>query len=227
MKQTPFVFMGGTFDPIHHGHLRTALELRQWINISQLHLMPTKIPAHREIPECKPEQRLEMLELAVENEAGLVIDARELYADTTSYSLFTLQALRAELGEDCPLCMVVGMDSYQTLEQWYNWQQFPELCHLIVVARPGYIPPKQQLLAGFTQVDQAKSITKLLEQPAGKIIFHKLTRLDIAATQIRQMIKNGESARYLLPERVWQYIQDNQLYGINKKRPKYAAKRNY
>ncbi|WP_299180240.1 nicotinate-nucleotide adenylyltransferase [uncultured Neptuniibacter sp.] len=214
MQSDAFVFMGGTFDPIHNGHLRTALEIRQWMGVEQVCLIPSKTPVHRAEPGRTSEQRFEMVRLAVAGENELCADDREISSVKASYSLYTLQSLRQEMGADRPICMVMGMDSYQTLTQWYEWERFTDYAHLIVVKRPGYEQPKDQLLTQFTNQHKVECLAEVLSQPAGKVLFHELTPLGISATQIRETIARGESPRYLFPDAVWQYIQDNRLYGL-------------
>lgn len=214
-QQTPYVFMGGTFDPVHNGHLRTALELRQWLDVPRVCLIPSKMPVHRDMPGCTPEQRLEMLELAVAGEPTLAVDDREIRSDQPSYSLLTLESLRAELGPDKPICMVMGMDAYQTLPSWHQWQRFVDFAHIVVVGRPGYRFTPEPRLREYTERHATASVCSLHHQPAGLIMIHELTPLGISATRIRQQITQGESPRYLLPDSVWSYIQANKLYGFN------------
>jgi nicotinate-nucleotide adenylyltransferase len=211
----PWVFMGGTFDPVHNGHLRTALELRQWLEVPQVCLIPSKTPVHRGTPGCTSAQRLEMLQLAVADEPALTVDDREIRSEQPSYSLLTLESLRAELGPDKPICMVMGMDAYQTLPSWHRWERFLDLGHIIVVARPGYRFDPDAGLRRFTDRHAAESVRSLYRQPAGRVMIHELTPLSISATRIRQLIAAGESPRYLLPDAVWDYIRSNRLYGFN------------
>lgn len=214
MAKAPVVFMGGTFDPIHNGHLRTALELRQQLGVEQVCLIPSRVPVHRENPGCSAEQRLAMVELAVTDEQGLCADPREILADQPSYSLFTLQSLRQEKGPECPICMVMGMDAYLGLPKWHQWERFLDLCHLIVVMRPGYHLPEGELISEFTRRHQVENSASLLQRPCGGVYLQELTPLAISATQIRNTISAGNSPRYLLPDSVWQYIQEQNLYGL-------------
>lgn len=210
----PWVFMGGTFDPVHNGHLRTALELRQWLEVAQVCLLPSRVPVHREQPGCSPEQRLRMLQLAVADEPGLMVDDREIRSDSPSYSLLTLESLRAELGPEKPICMVMGMDAYQGLPGWHQWERLLDLGHIIVVGRPGYPFAPEPALTTFTERHRAEQMAELRLQPAGRVLIHELTPLGISATRIRQLIARGESPRYLLPDVVWDHIRENGLYGF-------------
>lgn len=214
----PQVFMGGTFDPIHHGHLRAALEVQQWLGVDRVALVPARRPVHRESPGCSAAQRLEMARLAVADEPGLTVDAREVESAAPSYSLLTLQALRAELGPEVPLCMVVGMDSYLGLPSWHQWQQFPQLCHILVLMRPGYQFAPADELREFTDRHRTEHKHDLLQRPAGCVLLHEQTPLAISATQVRDLITGGQSPRFLVPEAVWHYIQNNGLYGYSQQR---------
>lgn len=214
MMNSAYVFMGGTFDPIHNGHLRTALELQQWMGVEQICLIPSKEPVHRSAPGRSAEQRLTMVELAVEDEPALRADAREVRSDKPSFSLHTLESLRSELGPERSICMIMGMDAYQTLPSWHEWERFVDLANFIVVKRPGYREPQCDILNEFTRKYKTESVECLLSKPAGAVLFHELTPLGISATQIRQTIAQGDSPRYLFPDKVWHYIQDNRLYGL-------------
>lgn len=210
------MFMGGTFDPIHNGHLRTALELKQWLGVDQVCLIPSGAPVHRDEPGCTPDERLEMVRLAVQDEPALSVDAREIESDTPSYSLLTLQALRHERGPECPIIMTMGMDAYQALPSWYRWQSLLDYAHILVLARPGYDGREAGAeLQAFTRQHQAAAIDELLTTAAGKVYIQELTPLGISATQIRHQITQGLSPRYLLPEPVWHYIQQHKLYAHN------------
>ncbi|WP_432696794.1 nicotinate-nucleotide adenylyltransferase [Marinobacterium sp. YM272] len=213
-ENAPFVFMGGTFDPVHNGHLRTALEIQQWLDIPEVCLIPSKMPVHRDEPGCTSEQRLAMVELAVADEPSLTADDREILSDKPSYSLLTLESLRQELGAARPLCMVMGMDAYMTLSKWHQWERFIDLCHILVVTRPGYPLALDHGMRAFTEQHAANSKAELLSAPAGKVLIHELTPLGISATQIRHLVASGRSPRYLMPDAVWDYIQSNRLYGF-------------
>lgn len=208
-----FAFMGGTFDPIHNGHLRTALELQQWLGVQQLSLIPSQVPVHREAPGCSAQQRLEMVQLAVNNEPGLVVDDREIRSDKPSFSLNTLISLREELGATPPICMIMGMDAYLTLPSWHRWGEFLDLGHIIVVQRPGFELPEQHEMSTYTQEHAVMTPSELMQQPHGHVIMHELTPLGISATQVRTTIASGMSPRYLIPDAVWDYIKENRLYG--------------
>lgn len=212
MSASPYVFMGGTFDPIHNGHLRTALEIRQLLAVDQLSLIPCHLPVHRARPGCSAQQRLTMVERAVENEPGLVVDDREILSEQPSYSIETLIALRQELGDEHSIIMVLGVDSFTTLPQWHRWDELLKFGNILVVERPGWELNLGPVLAPWVENKEA-SLDQLKLTPAGKLSFHQLTPLGISATQIRELIRDKQSPRYLMPDQVWDYIQQQGLYG--------------
>ena len=205
-------FMGGTFDPVHNGHLRTALEIRQLLDLDEIRLIPCHMPVHREQPGCTSVQRLRMLELAVEDEPGLRVDDRELARQDLSYSIDTLESLRDELGPETSISMVMGMDSFLTLPTWHRWQEFLQLAHILVVQRPGweFVPGPQ--MEDWSRQHLVHQTEQLRAAPSGHLLLHRLTPLGISATQIRELIRTNRSPRYLIPERVWSFIREQGLY---------------
>ncbi|WP_148861823.1 nicotinate-nucleotide adenylyltransferase [Marinobacter fonticola] len=206
------VILGGTFDPIHHAHLRTAVELKENLGIEAITLVPSHIPPHRDEPGATPDQRLDMLRRAVDGEPGLLVDERELARNKPSYTVDTLAELRQEIGSSEPLAMVVGTDSFASIDRWYQWERLLELAHIIVVQRPGYAPPDDGV-AGRLLADNAETTAATLRQrPSGHVWPVSLPLLDIAATTIRHYVREGRSPRYLVPDSVWALIRDNGLY---------------
>ncbi len=204
--------MGGTFDPIHNGHLRTALEIRQLLGAEQLSLIPCHMPVHRDEPGCTSHQRLQMVELAVENEPGLVVDDREILKDEPSYTVETLKSLRADNADDQTIIMTLGVDSFLSLPQWHQWQELLNYGHILVVERPGWELNLGPLLTPWVKQHRA-TLSDLLTTKNGGVSFHQLTPLGISATQIRDLINSKQSPRYLMPDQVWSYIQQEKLYG--------------
>ncbi|MDB6063240.1 MAG: nadD [Verrucomicrobiaceae bacterium] len=208
---TNIAMLGGTFDPIHSGHLRSAVELREHLNFDELRLVPCHVPPHRDVPQATSAQRLRMLELALADEPGLAIDARELQRGAPSYSIDTLIALRAELGAHCALSLIVGMDAFAQLHTWHRWQELLDYAHIVVIARPGSALPQSGAVADLLHAKRGDSAT-FAAQPNGSIVSVELTPLPISATAIRQLINSGHSPRYLLPDAVWNYIREQRLY---------------
>ena len=204
--------LGGTFDPIHFGHLRPALDMQQALGFEELRLLPCRQPPHRDLPHATPEQRLTMLQLATLGEAGLCIDERELHRDGPSYMVDTLLSLRAELGDEYSLALLIGMDALHGLDRWQRWRELVDLCHLVVATRPGWSVPQQGAVADLVRERQVEYAALLRELPAGKLMFCPVTLLDISASRIRAALADGRSPRYLLPSEVLEYIQMVGLY---------------
>jgi len=210
----PIGVFGGTFDPIHFGHLRPALELLEELSLQRLHLIPSAVPPHRAKPQAMAEQRLAMLKLAVAEQPGFVIDERELRRSGPSYMVDTLASLRAEVGET-PLCLILGVDAFLGLHEWHQWQRLLELAHIVVAHRPGWSLDETSMPQALRQGVQGHWLADaaaLPAQVAGGVLLQSVTQLDISATDIRKRIAAGKSANYLLPAAVWRYIQEQDLY---------------
>ena len=208
----PVGILGGTFDPIHHGHLRLALEVYQSCALAEVRLIPLHTPPHRQTPGASPEQRLQMLRLAIEEVKGLVVDDRELQRADVSFTLETLHSLRAEVGQQ-PLCLIVGMDAFQTLNTWYQWTSLPDYAHIIVARRPGVeITIENTEVSGLYKKNLTTELSDLHTQEAGKILDVDIAELTISSTRIRELISTKQDAHYLLPENVISYIEQEDLY---------------
>ncbi len=207
---------GGTFDPVHFGHLRPALELFETLGLEELRLIPAGLPPHRRPPRADSGQRLEMLRRAIAGQQGFVLDQREIYRQGPSYMVDTLADLRAELGQRRPLCLLLGMDAFLGLTSWHRWEEIPRLAHLVVSHRPGWHPEHLDdhggPLAELADSSLVGHPRALRERPAGGIFMHPVTQLDISSTRIRALIRQGGSPRYLLPDGVWSYIREQGLY---------------
>ncbi len=131
---------GGTFDPVHNGHLRTALEVAELLAFDELRLVPASVPPHRGAPLATAAERLRMLQLAADAHPGFVVDDRELVRGGASYTIDTLRSLRAELGETVRLCLIVGMDAFAAIDTWKEWRALGDHAHIVVVQRPGAAP---------------------------------------------------------------------------------------
>lgn len=210
MRKTLGIF-GGTFDPIHLGHLRLALELKQQLSLDEMRLIPGHKPPHRERPQVSSAQRLEMLKLALQDCPQLHWDDRELRREKNSYTYDTLCELRKELGSDISLVLCMGEDAFAGISTWYCWQELIRLAHIVVIARPGWSIPDQGDVRQFLQQHQG-IVADLKRQTSGKIVMQSLRMLPISATEIRQQIARGESSQFLLPDSVWKFIQANRLY---------------
>jgi nicotinate-nucleotide adenylyltransferase len=204
--------LGGTFDPVHYGHLRSALELVERLQLLQLRLMPSAEPPHREVPQCSALHRAAMVELAVAGEARLVCDARELKRAGKSYTIDSLIELRAELGSDTGLCMVMGCDAVLGITRWHRWQELLDWAHIVVIARPGWLLPHSGEAAQWLNAHRVDDPQCLRQRQAGCITIEELRPLAISSTEIRDILAAGRSARYLLPQSVLDYIEQHTLY---------------
>lgn len=204
--------LGGTFDPIHHAHLRLALELRDQFDFDQVRLIPCALPAHRESPNCTAQQRLKMVELGLGHEPGLCVDDRELRASGPSYSIDTLLSLRQELGNQVSLTMVMGSDSFLSLDHWHRWRELLDHCHILVAVRPGWHLAEGHPMTHWAREHQADAVAQLHQAANGKVLFAQMAELNISATAIRKLIASHQSPRFLLPDSVWQHIQAHRLY---------------
>ena len=203
---------GGTFNPVHYGHLRSALELVERLQLEQLRLMPSASPPHRDAPECSAERRAAMVELAVSGEPRLICDAREMQRPGKSYTIDSLIELRGELGAQQGLCMVLGCDAVQDIATWHRWQELLDWAHIVIIARPGWQLPRAGKLAQWLKAHQLESPELLRQRPCGGIVIEELRPLAISSTEIRDLLASGRSARYLMPQSVLDYIQTHTLY---------------
>jgi nicotinate-nucleotide adenylyltransferase len=203
---------GGTFNPVHYGHLRSALELVERLGLEQLRLVPSARPPHRAVPECSAEHRAAMVALAVEGEPRLTCDVRELQRPGESYTIDSLMELRSELGAETGLCMVLGCDAVLGISQWHRWQELLDWAHIVVIARPGWRLPDTGEVAQWLNENRVDDPCRLRQLPSGCITIEELRPLAISSTEIRSLLAAGHSARYLLPQSVLDYIHINTLY---------------
>jgi nicotinate-nucleotide adenylyltransferase len=208
---SPIGIFGGTFDPIHYGHLRTAFELLQALRLSEVRFMPAGSPPHREAPFAPADLRLRMVQAAAEGQHGFIVDDREIRREGPSYSVYTLAALRSEF-PDRSLCLIVGMDAFLGLPKWYQWREILELAHVVVAHRPGWRAPSMGPL-GELLVDRGTGrIGDLHEARAGSIYIHAVTQLEISSTELRKLIATGRDPRYLMPDAVRAIIEESGCY---------------
>ena len=206
------VMLGGTFDPVHNGHLRMAVELHERLGGARLRLMPCHRPPHRDQPGADGVTRLGMLREALADEPGLMVDPRELEQDRVSYTGETLQQLRSELGTETPLAMVVGTDAFNAFDRWQGWMQLPGLAHIIVVNRPGFPLALPEPVATMLEERRATDASELQRSASGLVLVMELPLLEIAATDVRSRAAAGRSIRYLVPDAVWRTVRDQGLY---------------
>ena len=211
--------LGGTFDPIHFGHLRPAVEIFEKLSLSELRFIPSAKPPHRWQPEASAEHRLKMVKKAIKAFPDFVLDDREFVRleedNVSSFTIDTVHSIRAEIGEAEALCMIVGMDAFQSFTSWREWQGILDTVHLIVASRPGYGDPSSDDNEKHQDWVQERLTTdpkELHKSPFGKVFFCDVTQLDISATFIRNQINEGKSCHYLTPKNVIKYIKKKNLY---------------
>jgi nicotinate-nucleotide adenylyltransferase len=193
---------GGTFAPIHHGHIRLALELRERLDLARVLIVPSAHPPHRASPEVPPLRRLEWARLALAGEPHLRVDDREIHRDGPSYTYDTLAALRAEAGTATPLVLLLGDDAANQLHTWHRWRELFDLAHLVFVERPYEPPAPSPELAALLRGRRAASNDALLRSPCGSWISAHIPPLAISSTRVRQLLKAGRSIRGLVPDAV-------------------------
>ena len=204
--------LGGTFDPIHHGHLRLAVEACETLSLDHLRFIPLKSPVHRDDTKATAQQRSAMIELAIEGQTNLVLDQREIHRATASYTIETLKSLRTDF-PDVAICLLMGKDSFSTLDTWKDWQQLLDYAHIIVASR--HQPDNTDLNSAIQRIinsHETQSVKHLHETINGFIYRMTMPLLDISASGIRHKKHSNHSLRYLLPENVINYIHTENLY---------------
>jgi nicotinate-nucleotide adenylyltransferase len=207
----PIGVFGGTFDPIHYGHLRTALELKSLLGIGTVHFVPCANPPHRAAPMTDGALRLRMVEAAIHSEPGFVADDRELKRAGTSYTIDTLASFRVDY-VDRSLCLMLGMDAFLGLPDWHRWQELTSYAHIVVAHRPGWQAPTTGRLGDLLRERRAASAAELLNLPAGRIHIQPVTQLEISSTDLRDSLRAGRDPKFLMPDSVRQIILETECY---------------
>lgn len=199
--QRPLAILGGTFDPVHVGHLRVALEAAEALN-AELYLIPARVPPHRPQPIATTEQRLAILHAALAGQDRLRVDERELMREGCSYSVDTLIDIRREIGTDRSLILLVGRDAFEGLPHWHRWRELFDHAHIGVLSRPGGVRDINDILAREVDARRVEADALVQHGAAGKVFNIPVSALDISATAIRGLLRNGGDPRYLLPDAV-------------------------
>lgn len=203
--------LGGTFDPIHVGHLRMALESYETLGLAKIHLIPCYQPVHRDLPVASPEQRLAMVKSAIADEPALFADAREIQRKEPSYMIDTLKDLRNEMPKT-PLCLLVGIDAFLGFPTWHRFDEILNIAHVVVAHRPSFQLPQNGVLAEFMKKYLQGETAYIRTNLAGGIFLLPITALEISSSEIRKLIAMGRNPRYLLPDGVYNYIQQHGTY---------------
>ena len=206
--------LGGTFDPIHFGHLGMAQELAEALALDTVKFIPAAVPPLKSQPSASAADRCAMVQLAIANNPDFQLDDRELKRTGPSYTVETLRSLRSELSEQDSLVLFIGSDAFKQFNRWHQWQEIIRLCHIALVARPdsevstGLNPE----LVTFLQDHYTENAMDLQSESAGLITMQAITPLAISSSAIREQLKNRQSARYLTPDCVLDYIAQHGLY---------------
>ncbi|VAW94697.1 Nicotinate-nucleotide adenylyltransferase [hydrothermal vent metagenome] len=204
---------GGTFDPVHFGHLRPAVDVYSELGLSEVRFIPAGVPVHRDMPVASSEHRYQMLLLATENVAGLSVDDREITRDEPSYMIDTIRSLQADFSNE-KFCLIVGMDAFIGFAAWREWRTILELVNIVVTCRPRFdlASIADSALKDYVLAAETKDKDEFLEGASGHCYFCPVTQLDISATKIRKLVKRGSELNYLLPDSVINYLLQKQLY---------------
>lgn len=208
---TAIGIFGGTFDPIHYGHLRTAFELQHMLELDEIRFIPCGIPPHRDTTVADSQTRLAMVQAAVAGQPGFIVDDRETRRDGPAYTVETLSDLRAEY-PDRALSLIVGMDAFLGLPQWYEWRRLLPLAHLIVAHRPGWTAPASGPLGELLAEKQTLDSERIIEQRSGTIFVHAVTQLEISSSAVRELVAAGGDPRFLVPDEVRNLIEKSGCY---------------
>ncbi|MDP9133240.1 MAG: nicotinate-nucleotide adenylyltransferase [Actinomycetota bacterium] len=195
----PFGVFGGMFDPIHYGHLRTAHELHELLGLEAVAFVPAGDPPHRAAPLAGAETRLEMVRAAVGDDTRFLVDDRELRRAGPSYTILTLEELRAERGAQ-PLVLILGMDAFAGIDSWHRAAEIATFAHFVIALRPQTDLPQAGLAAALLRERRCEDPARLAESPAGLVHVCANTQLDLSSSAVRAVIAGGRDPRYLMPE---------------------------
>ncbi|WP_024851748.1 nicotinate-nucleotide adenylyltransferase [Hydrogenovibrio kuenenii] len=198
---------GGTFDPIHFGHLRPALEVLNALHLDEMRFVPAYQPVHRDTPQVSAEQRCEMIELAIKNQPKFKLDRIEIEMGGPSYMVQTLEKLKQQ-ESDAMLVLMMGTDAFAKFDTWRDWQRILKLANLVVTHRPGEPVPSEGEIGRIFHHRWVPNLT----QEAGQIVDLPITQLDLSATALRSYLTHGDPVDYLMPESVARYIKEHKLY---------------
>ena len=203
---------GGTFNPIHFGHLNLANNLVDYLQIESVRMIPCAIPPHRETPNVSAEHRMAMLALATAGNNAIVADDLELKRKGTSFSIDTVTQVRQDIGAKTPLFFCLGMDSVSTIDSWHRWTDLLDNCHIVACSRPNYHLPKDGVVTSWVEQHLCEDLTELKKQSHGCVHLCKIPPLDISSSSIRDSIKCGKSIDQMTTQSVVNYIRQHSLY---------------
>lgn len=204
--------LGGSFDPVHFGHIKPCLELAKNFNLDSIRLLPCKLSPFKSSSHAVAQHRLNMLSLIASGSSLLSVDERELRRDSPSYTYHSLRELFDEVGGQATLFWIMGMDALNNFPDWYKSAEIMELCHILVLQRPGYELICSHQQRAWLQQYLTDDLALLDNKAAGHIFITATKMLDISSSQIRAVIASGKQPRYMMPGAVWNYIKRNHLY---------------
>ena len=199
---------GGTFDPIHFGHLRPALDVMETLSLEELRFIPAHVPPHRDAPLITAKQRSQIVAVAIAEQPGFVLDTCELERNGLSYTVDTLHDFRQRYGKDTPLVLLLGTDAFAGLPDWHRWEEIIQLAHIALMTRPGGDSSR----TGFLSQHEVDHPEALHQAPAGSILRVPVTQMDISATDIRERLRQGRSVHYLMPQVLIETLSSLNLY---------------
>ncbi len=205
---------GGTFDPVHFGHLRPAVDVKEDLGLEQIRFIPCGQPPHRQQTVADASQRLAMLHLALDPYPDLVVDDCEINRPGPSYMIDTLADLKQQI-TDKTFSLIIGMDAFAEFDKWKNWQEIFILVNIIVTHRPTFVFGGSQInemLKSEVISRSVKNSSELAKNDSGSILFYPVTQLDISSTLIRENVQQNKDNRFLMPDDVMNYIQQEKIY---------------
>jgi nicotinate-nucleotide adenylyltransferase len=207
--------LGGTFNPIHYGHLRMAQELADGLGMDEVKFIPSANPPHKDSVTVSAEHRAAMVDIAIADNPLFTLDRQELEREGASYTIDTLISLRKSLGKETALCLMMGSDAFVNLNTWHRWSELLDYAHIILVQRPDQGKPQETVsdaLQALLHDHYVEDVSALSKENAGLINMQAISANDISSTQIRELLKHQQSVRYLLPNEIINYIEQHQLY---------------
>lgn len=202
---------GGTFDPVHLGHLRSALEIYYALELDHIRFVPCANPSHRQRPVASVEMRMKMVSAAIAPFTGFVLDSREANRSGPSYMYDTLVSLKKDFTAQ-RLCLIIGSDAFLTFNQWKQWEKILKLCHLLVMERPG-TDNLQDVVASFSlELNFTNNISEFKKAGSGSILSYSATQFGLSSSKIRQFVRAGIDVRYCVTDDVYKIINQENLY---------------
>lgn len=204
--------LGGTFDPVHNGHTRIALDIATGCQLERVFMVPNARSPLRDSATASVENRLDMLRRVADSDPRLLVDTRELERPAPSYMVETLQSFRDEMPATS-LCFILGMDAFMQFHQWHRWQDIPELAHLIIAHRPGSeMAIQEAALSAMYDERKTDKLDDLHQEVAGHIYLCDVTQVDVSSTTVRECVVTGKPINELVAEPVAEYIKEHRLY---------------